>query len=46
MSVEQPFVVVCLIVRSVQLQKTEDSAPDSIEFERLKEHLEPFFYVH
>lgn len=27
---------------SVQLQKHEDSAPDSLEFERLKEHFEPF----
>lgn len=27
---------------SVQLQKYEDSAPDSLEFERLKEHFEPF----
>ena len=25
-----------------QLQRTEDSAPDSLEFERLKEHFEPF----
>ncbi|PPQ92843.1 hypothetical protein CVT25_004331 [Psilocybe cyanescens] len=25
-----------------QLQKFEDSAPDSLEFERLKEHFEPF----
>ncbi|KAF9783108.1 dynactin p62 family-domain-containing protein [Thelephora terrestris] len=25
-----------------QLQKHEDSAPDSLEFERLKEHFEPF----
>lgn len=25
----------------MQLQKTEDSAPDSLEFERLKEHFEP-----
>ena len=25
-----------------QLQKYEDSAPDSLEFERLKEHFEPF----
>jgi dynactin-4 len=27
---------------SAQLQKYEDSAPDSLEFERLKEHFEPF----
>ncbi|KAF8505362.1 dynactin p62 family-domain-containing protein [Hysterangium stoloniferum] len=27
---------------AVQLQKHEDSAPDSLEFERLKEHFEPF----
>ncbi|KAF8583332.1 hypothetical protein K439DRAFT_1617549 [Ramaria rubella] len=27
---------------AVQLQKYEDSAPDSLEFERLKEHFEPF----
>ena len=25
-----------------QLQRTEDSAPDSLEFERLKEHFDPF----
>ena len=25
-----------------QLQKSEDSAPESLEFERLKEHFEPF----
>ena len=25
-----------------QLQKFEDSAPDSLEFERLKEHFDPF----
>ena len=25
-----------------QLQRTEDSAPESLEFERLKEHFEPF----
>ena len=28
--------------RSAQLQKFEDSAPESLEFERLKEHFEPF----
>jgi len=27
---------------AAQLQKFEDSAPDSLEFERLKEHFEPF----
>ncbi|KAI0064149.1 hypothetical protein BV25DRAFT_1823716 [Artomyces pyxidatus] len=27
---------------AAQLQKYEDSAPDSLEFERLKEHFEPF----
>ena len=27
---------------SDQLQKYEDSAPDNLEFERLKEHFEPF----
>lgn len=27
---------------ATQLQKYEDSAPDSLEFERLKEHFEPF----
>ncbi|KAI0040046.1 hypothetical protein FA95DRAFT_929315 [Auriscalpium vulgare] len=27
---------------AAQLQKHEDSAPDSLEFERLKEHFEPF----
>ncbi|KAI0027744.1 dynactin p62 family-domain-containing protein [Vararia minispora EC-137] len=27
---------------TAQLQKFEDSAPDSLEFERLKEHFEPF----
>ena len=27
---------------SDQLQKSEDSAPDNLEFERLKEHFEPF----
>ncbi|KIJ54802.1 hypothetical protein M422DRAFT_240886 [Sphaerobolus stellatus SS14] len=27
---------------AVQLQKYEDSAPDSLEFDRLKEHFEPF----
>jgi dynactin-4 len=27
---------------SDQLQKHEDSAPDNLEFERLKEHFEPF----
>lgn len=26
----------------MQLQKTEDSAPDSLEFDRLKDHFEPF----
>jgi hypothetical protein len=32
-----------LCARAVaQLQKFEDSAPDSLEFERLKEHFEPF----
>lgn len=32
----------CLISRFIgQLQKFEDSAPDSLEFERLKEHFEP-----
>lgn len=29
-------------VLKAQLQKYEDSAPDSLEFERLKEHFEPF----
>lgn len=28
--------------RAAQLQKFEDSAPESLEFERLKEHFEPF----
>lgn len=28
--------------RLAQLQKFEDSAPESLEFERLKEHFEPF----
>ena len=28
--------------RPAQLQKFEDSAPESLEFERLKEHFEPF----
>lgn len=27
---------------AAQLQRSEDSAPDSLEFERLKEHFEPF----
>lgn len=27
---------------SAQLQKYEDSSPDALEFERLKEHFEPF----
>lgn len=27
---------------AAQLQKSEDSAPESLEFERLKEHFEPF----
>lgn len=30
------------IYHSAQLQKFEDSAPESLEFERLKEHFEPF----
>lgn len=28
--------------RSAQLQKFEDSAPEALEFDRLKEHFEPF----
>lgn len=31
-----------LTICTAQLQKYEDSAPDSLEFERLKEHFEPF----
>lgn len=31
-----------LLLPTAQLQKFEDSAPDSLEFERLKEHFEPF----
>ncbi len=31
-----------LLPRAAQLQKFEDSAPESLEFERLKEHFEPF----
>lgn len=31
-----------LTSKIAQLQKYEDSAPDSLEFERLKEHFEPF----
>ena len=30
------------LVTPDQLQKHEDSAPDNLEFERLKEHFEPF----
>jgi dynactin-4 len=30
------------LLSAAQLQKFEDSAPDSLEFERLKEHFEPF----
>jgi dynactin-4 len=30
------------LAHAAQLQKFEDSAPDSLEFERLKEHFEPF----
>jgi dynactin-4 len=33
---------VLLLLPTAQLQKFEDSAPDSLEFERLKEHFEPF----
>lgn len=29
----------------VQLQKTEDSSPDTLEFDRLKEHFEPLIRV-
>lgn len=29
-------------IRLAQLQKFEDSAPEALEFERLKEHFEPF----
>jgi dynactin-4 len=28
--------------RTVQMQKYEDSSPDNLEFERLKEHFEPY----
>ena len=31
-----------LFISPAQLQKFEDSAPESLEFERLKEHFEPF----
>jgi dynactin-4 len=31
-----------LLLHAAQLQKFEDSAPESLEFERLKEHFEPF----
>ena len=31
-----------LLAITAQLQKFEDSAPESLEFERLKEHFEPF----
>jgi len=41
--VEQPLLICDLLnVWVAQLQRTEDSAPDSLEFERLKEHFEPF----
>jgi dynactin-4 len=33
------------VLPAAQLQKFEDSAPDSLEFERLKEHFEPFLRV-
>ena len=33
---------VLLLLPAAQLQKFEDSAPESLEFERLKEHFEPF----
>ena len=36
------FNVNVLLLSLAQLQKFEDSAPDSLEFERLKEHFEPF----
>ena len=38
------YVVHCALIHTLpaQLQKFEDSAADSLEFERLKEHFEPF----
>lgn len=37
-----PISLHLMIYLTAQLQKFEDSAPESLEFERLKEHFEPF----
>ena len=36
------FLNLLKLQKIAQLQKFEDSAPDSLEFERLKEHFDPF----